>query len=177
MRVCWPLNTPACCPSSLWLETVRAFCDHFETPLPELLESLSTERRFIRRRPSRIDRAAIFLEWLGLSPAEQAIFADPEIPRGRTMARTCTATFAPRSSLSPTALTRRLWRSNDDDAVGFSRRTALPVLRRWVGRSRPGSDRDQGNRRPGLSRSGRRPRSPLEGPWAEPAVGRRPTCW
>jgi hypothetical protein len=68
----YPLNLPF----DLWLETVRKFCDYFEAPLHRVLEVFrAQDDLFAPAQP--FDRAAIFLESLGLSPAEIEIFADP----------------------------------------------------------------------------------------------------
>lgn len=67
---------PLALPFDLWLESVRAFCRYFETPLPEILEAFrADDELYAPARP--YDRAAIFLESLGISPAEREIFADP----------------------------------------------------------------------------------------------------
>lgn len=69
----YPLNLPF----DLWLETARRFSEHFDTPLSELLETLRTQDDlFASGQP--FDRAAIFLESLGFSPAESAILTDPD---------------------------------------------------------------------------------------------------
>lgn len=70
----YPLNLPF----DRWLATARAFCDYFETPLHRLLETFRpTDALFDAAKPC--DRAAIFIESLGLAPAETALFtrADP----------------------------------------------------------------------------------------------------
>jgi hypothetical protein len=69
----YPLHLPF----DLWLETVRQFCDYFETPLEQLLETFRAGEALFASSQS-YDRAAIFLESIGLSPAEQAIFFDVE---------------------------------------------------------------------------------------------------
>ncbi|MEJ7870614.1 MAG: neuraminidase-like domain-containing protein [Rubrobacteraceae bacterium] len=69
----YPLNLPF----DLWLETVRSFCDYFETPLWRLLETFRPgDELFVPAQP--YDREAIFIESLGLSPAEYAVFTDPD---------------------------------------------------------------------------------------------------
>ncbi len=69
----YPLNLPF----DLWLETVRQFCNYFETPLARVLEVFRrSDEVFAPAQP--FDRASIFMESLGLSPAEVAIFADPD---------------------------------------------------------------------------------------------------
>ncbi|XXY16741.1 neuraminidase-like domain-containing protein [Sorangium sp. So ce216] len=63
-------------PFDLWLETVRRLCTYFETPLARVLEAFRpTDDLFAPRRP--FDRSSIFMESLGLSPAEVALFTDP----------------------------------------------------------------------------------------------------
>jgi len=67
---------PLSLPFDLWVETTRRFLDHFETPLWQVLETFRpTEELFAPAQ--RYDRAAIFTEYLGVSPAEYAIFIDP----------------------------------------------------------------------------------------------------
>src|SRR5215207_5618338 len=69
----YPLNLPF----DLWLETVRQFCDHFETPLHRILETFrASDALFAPSQP--FDRTSIFMESLGLSPTEAAIFTDPD---------------------------------------------------------------------------------------------------
>jgi hypothetical protein len=68
---------PLTLPFDLWLETVRQFCNHFETPLWRVLESLrSGDELFVPTQS--YDRAAVFMESLGLSPSETAIFTNPD---------------------------------------------------------------------------------------------------
>jgi hypothetical protein len=68
----YPLNLPF----DLWLETVRGFCSYFEVPLSQLLEAFRAgDELFAATLP--YDREAIFIESLGLSPSEYAIFTDP----------------------------------------------------------------------------------------------------
>lgn len=68
---------PLTLPFDLWLETVRQFCNYFETPLSDLLETFRrSDDLFAPTQPC--DRASIFIESLGLSPAEFAIFSDSE---------------------------------------------------------------------------------------------------
>ena len=70
------VDYPIGLPFDLWIETVRQFCDYFETPLHRMMEILRPgDALFAPGQP--FDRAAIFLESLGLSPAEIAIFANP----------------------------------------------------------------------------------------------------
>lgn len=68
----YPLNLPF----DRWLATSRAFCDHFETPLHRLLETFRPTDALFDVTTS-YDRAAIFLESLGLSPAETKLFVEP----------------------------------------------------------------------------------------------------
>jgi len=63
-------------PFDLWLQTVRSFCDYFETPLWQVLETFRPGNELFE--PAQpYDRSAIFIESLGLSPAEYAILTDP----------------------------------------------------------------------------------------------------
>ena len=68
---------PLMLPFDLWIDTVRAFCDYFETPLWRVLDALRTsDELFV---PAQVyDRAAIFLESLRLSPTEIALFTNPD---------------------------------------------------------------------------------------------------
>ncbi|MCS6940509.1 MAG: hypothetical protein NZM94_14610, partial [Roseiflexus sp.] len=69
----YPLNLPF----DRWLATARAFCDYFETPLHRLLEVFRpTNALFDSAQP--YDRAAIFIESLGLTPAETGLFTRPD---------------------------------------------------------------------------------------------------
>ncbi|SFK89248.1 hypothetical protein SAMN05216302_101960 [Nitrosomonas aestuarii] len=68
---------PLTMPFDLWIETVRKFCDYFETPLHQLLEVFRPSDSLFAPWQS-FDRAAIFMESLGLSPAEVAIFTNPD---------------------------------------------------------------------------------------------------
>ena len=68
----YPMNLPF----DLWIETTRQFCAYFETPLQDVLEVFRpTDDLLAPAQP--YDRAAIFLESLGLAPAEASIFTDP----------------------------------------------------------------------------------------------------
>lgn len=68
---------PLTLPFDLWLETVREFASQLETPLADLLEAFRPgDELFAPAQP--FDRAAIFIESLGLSPAEFALFTDPD---------------------------------------------------------------------------------------------------
>jgi hypothetical protein len=68
---------PLTLPFDLWTESVRQFCDHVETPLARVMEALRpTDELFA---PSQaFDRSTSFMESLGLSPAELAVFIDPD---------------------------------------------------------------------------------------------------
>lgn len=67
---------PLTLPFDLWLETVRQFCDYFETPLWQVLETFRASDALFAPAQT-YDRAAVFAESLGLSPAEYAIFTNP----------------------------------------------------------------------------------------------------
>ena len=62
---------PLTLPFDLWMETARQFCNYFETPFARLLETFRTTDELS-------GRYAAFIEALGLSPAEAAIFTDPK---------------------------------------------------------------------------------------------------
>ena len=69
----YPLNLPF----DLWIETARQFCNHFDTPLNQVLETFRKSDALLA--PTQpFDRADIFMETLGLSPAEVALFTDPD---------------------------------------------------------------------------------------------------
>lgn len=60
-------------PFDLWLETVRQFCNYFDAPLEGILDIFrSSDDLFAPAQP--FDRNNIFIESLGISPAEWAIF-------------------------------------------------------------------------------------------------------
>lgn len=68
---------PLTLPFDLWLETVRQFCDYFEMPLARILEVFRlSDDLFVKTQP--FDRSSIFIESLGISASEWAIFADPD---------------------------------------------------------------------------------------------------
>ncbi len=68
---------PVQLPFDLWIDTVRQFCAYFETPLARLLDVMRPgDALFAPTEP--VDRASVFMESLGLSPAEASIFTDPE---------------------------------------------------------------------------------------------------
>lgn len=67
----YPLNLPF----DLWIETVRQFCNYFDTPLSQVLEVFrQSDDLFAATQP--LNRFSIFMESLGLSPAEVAIFTN-----------------------------------------------------------------------------------------------------
>ncbi|MBK9316765.1 MAG: hypothetical protein IPM55_21345 [Acidobacteria bacterium] len=67
---------PLALPFDLWLETVRRFFDHFETPLWWVLELFRPADDLFppAANPEPYYRAAIFAECLGISPSEYGIF-------------------------------------------------------------------------------------------------------
>ncbi|HEY9422994.1 MAG TPA: hypothetical protein VIW92_16400, partial [Thermoanaerobaculia bacterium] len=68
---------PLLLPFDLWIETVRRFCEAFEVPLWRLLEAFrKSDKLFEPAQP--FDRAGIAVESLELSPAEHALFTDPD---------------------------------------------------------------------------------------------------
>ncbi len=69
----YPLNLPF----DLWLETTREFCTYFETPLDQLLDIFRPSDDLFNAEQN-VDRAAIFMEALGFSPSEIALFTDPD---------------------------------------------------------------------------------------------------
>ncbi len=67
---------PLTLPFDLWIETVRAFCSYFQVPLWTLLETFRPVDALFA--PAKTyDRSAIFIESLGLTPSEYALFVDP----------------------------------------------------------------------------------------------------
>ena len=69
----YPLNLPF----DLWIETVRQFCEYFDTPLHRILEVLRPQDDLFAPAQT-FDRAAIFMESLGLSPTEVGVFTKPD---------------------------------------------------------------------------------------------------
>lgn len=67
----YPLDLPF----DLWIETVRQFCNYFEAPLEKVLETFR-EGDELFAPGQTFDRASVFMESLGFSPAELAIFID-----------------------------------------------------------------------------------------------------
>lgn len=69
---------PLALPFDLWIETVREFLNHFETPLWKVLEAFSpSEGASLPTNYRAYDRAAILAEYLGISPDEYGIFTSP----------------------------------------------------------------------------------------------------
>jgi hypothetical protein len=70
---------PLTLPFDLWWETVRAFCDHFDTPLWQVLDILRPTDELYPQSGEAYGRAAVFVERLGVPPAEQRLLsaADP----------------------------------------------------------------------------------------------------
>lgn len=68
---------PLALPFDLWTETVRQFCEHFEMPLHELMETFRASDDLLA--PGQpFDRSHQFMESLGLTAAEAAIFIDDD---------------------------------------------------------------------------------------------------
>ncbi len=70
---------PLTLPFDLWLETVRRFLNHFDTEFAEVLDVFRpTDDLYAVAAGLKVyDRASVFVESLGLSPTEYAIFTDP----------------------------------------------------------------------------------------------------
>ena len=63
-------------PFDLWIETVRQFCAYFDIPLWRVLETLRRSDDLFA--PAEVyDRAVVFMESLGLSPGEIALYTNP----------------------------------------------------------------------------------------------------
>jgi hypothetical protein len=71
------MTYPLALPFDLWLETTRQFTNYFETPLWKILDTFR-KRDDLFAPAEAYDRAAIFFESLELSPAELAIFTNPD---------------------------------------------------------------------------------------------------
>jgi ABC toxin-like protein/neuraminidase-like protein len=69
---------PLTLPFDLWLETVRRFFEHFETPLWQVMETFRPSDELFASAQA-YDRAAIFAEYLGISPSEYAVFTDSDL--------------------------------------------------------------------------------------------------
>jgi hypothetical protein len=68
---------PLTLPFDLWIETVRQFCNYFETPLARVLEVFRpNDDLFAPVQP--FDRSSIFMESLGLSNTDLEIFTEPD---------------------------------------------------------------------------------------------------
>jgi len=72
---------PLTLPFDLWLETVRHFFTHFETPLWQVLDVMrSTDNLFDpAANPNTYYRVAIFTEYLGFSHTDFGIFSDDNL--------------------------------------------------------------------------------------------------
>ena len=68
---------PLCLPFDPWIETARQFCEHFETPMADVLDTLRPSDALSDDKQP-FDLQCIFMERLGLSPAELSIFTDQE---------------------------------------------------------------------------------------------------
>ena len=68
---------PVTMPFDLWLQTVREFCTYTETPLHRVLETFRVSAEDLLPAAPNYGWAGIFIESLGISPAERAIFTDP----------------------------------------------------------------------------------------------------
>ncbi|HET8681352.1 MAG TPA: neuraminidase-like domain-containing protein [Micromonosporaceae bacterium] len=64
---------PMTLPFDLWLATVREFCDRFDAPLWTLLEALCPTAELYPGGGQEYGRAAVFLDALGIPPAERRI--------------------------------------------------------------------------------------------------------
>lgn len=67
----YPLNLPF----DLGIETARQFCNYFDTPLSQVLEVFRRSNDLFAATKT-FDRFSIFMESLGLSPAEVTIFTE-----------------------------------------------------------------------------------------------------
>jgi hypothetical protein len=70
---------PLTLPFDLWLETVRRFLGHFDVKLSEVLELFRHGDDLFAATPTAYGWSDIFLESLGLSPSQYALFTDPSI--------------------------------------------------------------------------------------------------
>jgi len=77
MEAKYPLNLPF----DLWLEMVRAWANHFGTPLYKLMEMLRANDNFDITATQPYAYREIFLEYLGLSPSEYKIFTENNISK------------------------------------------------------------------------------------------------
>lgn len=69
---------PLSLPFDLGTETVRQFCDFFETPLTRLIEVFGPDDIELFSPAPAPDRFTLFMESLGLSRPELALFIDPD---------------------------------------------------------------------------------------------------
>ncbi|WP_127493666.1 neuraminidase-like domain-containing protein [Paenibacillus glycanilyticus] len=73
---------PLSLPFDLWLETVRRFCDYFETPFWKVLDSFRPSHELfvpVEEPKEAYYRVHIFSEYLGLTPDEYALYTAPNI--------------------------------------------------------------------------------------------------
>ena len=112
---------PLSLPFDLWVETVRRFCEYFETPLWRLLDTFRTGDSLFAPA-QRYDRAAIFYESLGLSRAELVIYTDPN-PLPRWFELYGFATAADATTVATDAETKQ--RVDLNSAKALSRRLGL----------------------------------------------------
>lgn len=71
------LRYPLHLPFDRWLETARAFSNHFETPLQEILAVFAPTQE-LHAETESYDWCDIYLESLGMSPGLAVIFSDPD---------------------------------------------------------------------------------------------------
>lgn len=71
----YPLNLPF----DLWLETVRQFCNYFETPLHTILKTFHTQDALFDSEAAFDSATLLFMESLGLSPAEVDLFTNHQL--------------------------------------------------------------------------------------------------
>ncbi len=67
-------NYPLTLPFDLWLETVRRFCDYFETPFWQLLDVFRPNNTLFPPTDDGYTLSAIFAEYLGLTATEYATY-------------------------------------------------------------------------------------------------------
>lgn len=70
---------PFTLPFDLWLETVRRFCEYFETPFSDVLDVFRPSDDLFAPavNPEDYYRSQIYSEYLGISPSEYAIYTAP----------------------------------------------------------------------------------------------------
>lgn len=71
------MNYPIGLPYDPWVDTVRRFSEHFDTPLYDLLDAFRPNDLLFSTDGS-IDRERICLERLGMTPEEASIYTDPD---------------------------------------------------------------------------------------------------